>query len=81
MSDIDEYEYKKKILSEDKLIEWARKNDPKRLDKVEIVLPDESWTEREINDWIKIKGLPIDYDIRRRTKKWALNQIQLNNRR
>ncbi len=52
----------------------TKKDEKKEPEKI----PDESWTETQIEDWIEAKGLPIDYDIRRRTKKWALNQIQLN---
>ena len=69
-------------------IEWIKKNEPWRLkqEKVEETpeavdeekeeFPDESWTENEIYDWIKENDLSIKYDIRSKTKKWALNQIK-----
>ncbi len=57
-------------------LDWIKEHEPWRLGKeVKEEVPDESWTETKIEDWIEKKGLPIDYDIRRRTKKWALDKI------
>jgi len=78
MADRDEYESVSKRLTEKELLEWIKINEPWRLDKekIERDIPDESWTEPEIEDWIEKKKLPIKYDIRNKTKKWALNKIK-----
>ncbi len=42
---------------------------------IEEISPNINWTEKNINEWIKKKGLNIDYNINKRTKKWALYEI------
>jgi len=48
-------------------------------EKKEEENPDEKWGEKEIYDWIKKKNINIDYDIRRRTKEWALEKLKEKN--
>lgn len=38
--------------------------------------PGLSWTEKEIKAWIEKEGLPLEYDIKRDTKKEMLERIK-----
>lgn len=39
-------------------------------------IPDETWTEREIKQWIQDKGINVSYDIKRDTKKEILERLK-----
>ena len=39
-------------------------------------VPDKSWTEKEIYAYIQVNNIDIDYNIKKDTKTWVLNELK-----
>lgn len=60
-----------------KMGQWSSETNPEELveDSELVVIPTKKWTEKGIKAWIEERDIPVDYDIKRDTKKEILKRL------
>ena len=68
VSDVNEYLKSGEFIVDD--------NEEEVKEKVKEIVPEESWTELQIYDWIQENNIDIDYKPQRNTKKYIFKKLK-----